>query len=229
MELSNVSAVRTSALVPIRPLPRTAVKRVLLALGCSITVIAAGNLLILGLHLWASAAADPSGRVALPGIHNFRVVDEKVWRGSRPSTVGYEALAEAGVTTIVDLRAESGLDVPVSRIQSLGMGFVRIPIRDGQTPNDSQVDRFLRVIRDAPGTVYVHCMAGVGRTGTMVAAYLVAMKDLSASAALQHNLSVGPPSLEQLAFVSEIDNPNVVVTGISRLLDAPRRLLTYIK
>jgi len=200
---------------------------VLMTVACTAVAVGVGNLGILGLHVWASSGASAPHEMA--GTHNFRMVDDKVWRGSRPSTAGYKALAKAGVTTIVDLRAEKNVSVPEGMLAARGVEIVRIPMRDGQAPTDQQVRSFLDAVRKAPGIVYVHCMAGVGRTGTMVAAYLVGMRDISPAAAWRHNLSVGPPSLEQMVFVSGIDEPNVFVTAISRVLDAPRRLLTYVK
>ncbi|WP_406215152.1 hypothetical protein [Streptomyces canus] len=44
--------------------------------------------------------------------------------------------------------------------------------------------------------MFVHCGAGVGRTGTMAAAYLV--KTGEQSSAVRRNLAVGPPSIEQI-------------------------------
>ncbi len=77
--------------------------------------------------------------------------------------------------------------------------------------------------------MFVHCGAGVGRTGAMVGAYLVNQGELSGSAALRRNLAVGPPSLEQIAFVAKMgdgspEKPGTLVTAVSRILDAPRRL-----
>lgn len=189
-----------------------------------------GNVAILGVHLWAQNTAQANARVETPaGIHNFQVVDGKLWRGSRPTPKGYRALAHAGVKTIVDLRAETGLKRPTEMLERRGVDLVQIPMRDGQAPSDAQVDRFLRVMRRSQGIVYVHCMAGVGRTGTMVGAYLVEIRDESAMEALRKNLSVGPPSLEQIAFVAgDIDEPNPVLTGVSRVLDGPRRIWSYL-
>ncbi len=49
------------------------------------------------------------------------------------------------------------------------------------------------------------------------------------TAALRHNLSVGPPSLEQIAFSVQTasgsyDRPGLGVTVLSRVLDGPRRI-----
>ena len=63
----------------------------------------------------------------------------------------------------------------------------------------------------------------------MVAAYVVATHELTSGQALRRNLAVGPPSLEQLAFVAslhdgDVDRPNPVLVAVSRTLDAPRRI-----
>jgi protein-tyrosine phosphatase len=188
-----------------------------------------GNLAIVGVHLWAHTTAEAETRVAAPnGIQNFQAVDDKVWRGGHPTKSGYEELVARGVETIVDLRAETGLKLPTELLERKGVDLVRIPIRDGQVPKETQVERFLRTVRRTDGRVYVHCMAGVGRTGTMVGAYLVEVKDEAAISALRKNLSVGPPSLEQIAYVAgEMDEPNPIVTGVSRVLDGPRRIWSY--
>ena len=195
-----------------------------------VTFLLVGNGLILGSHLVAMNASGDAAVSTPAGIRNFHAVDQTLWRGGRPNDTGYRELAARGVTTIVDLRAEEGLVVPEQMIADLGMDLVRIPLRDGQAPTDEQVATFLDAVRTSPGTVYVHCMAGVGRTGTMVAAYLVELRGVGTTEALTRNLAVGPPSLEQIAFVTgHIEPANPVVTAISRVLDGPRRLYHYVK
>ena len=189
-----------------------------------------GNAAILGASAWAKQTAG-SAAVEVPAdvaaIHNFEAVDARLWRGGAPGRADYEALAAAGVTTVVDLRAEHGLNVPTALLEDLGIELVAIPMRDGQAPTPGQVDRFLTAVAGSEGPVYVHCGAGVGRTGTMVAAYRV-RNGQSAVDAVRHNLAIGPPSLEQIAFAASlrgdsIQRTNPMVVAVSRTLDAPRR------
>lgn len=185
-------------------------------------LIAAGNLAIV--RRWRRErnrlhSEPPAG---VRGIENLHKVDERVWRGGAPSPEGYRTLAEAGVRTIVDLRAEEGTQPPAD----LGVDVVRFPVRDGQPPSPDQVDAIVETLRTAPAPLFVHCAAGVGRTGSAIAAYVVDRGGTTEDA-LRWLLGVGPPSLEQIAFVKGLAagerRPGRLVTAVSRILDAPRR------
>lgn len=190
----------------------------------AVIFLAVGNLAILGATLAARRTVPPVGQTAPEGVGNFRVVDDKVWRGAAPSKAGIEALAARGVRTFVDLRAEDDLVVDRVLFDRLGVTRIALPVRDGQTPTDEQLRRFFATVRDADGTVFVHCGAGVGRTGSVVGAYLQATGQAGAREALVRNLAVGPPSLEQIAYVGTGDRPASPLVAMSRVLDGPRRL-----
>lgn len=221
-----------TAVVMEAPTPLVTIRRrlrplVLKALGLITAFLLLPNLLVIGVHLVARRSA-PTPSVEVP-VKNFAQVDDRLWRGAAPDAEAYRALAANGVSTVIDLRAEDDLWVDDDLLSRLGVNRVALPMRDGQAPSRSLVERFLEIVEDSPGRVFVHCGAGVGRTGTMAAAYLVKSGQASPSEALRRNLSVGPPSLEQLAFSAGLDNglvqrPDSLVVALSRTLDAPRRI-----
>jgi protein-tyrosine phosphatase len=190
--------------------------------------IVAGNVLILGANVVARMSYDEIRVPDLPGIANLEGVDNHLWRGAAPNDKGYKALARHDVRTVVDLRSDDEFSADPQLLKKLNIDLVRIPLRDGQAPTTAEVRRFMRVVENTEHRVFVNCGAGVGRTGTMAAAYLVAGGKTGSMEALGRNLAVGPPSLEQVAFVAglnggEAEEPPAAITLMSRIIDGPRR------
>jgi protein-tyrosine phosphatase len=219
----------------VRPLPQRALRALAGILIAYLVLWAVGAGGILGLSFLARAETPaPAGTRTVQGLHNFQPVsnDGKLWRGAAPSPTGYRELAGMGFTTVVDLRAEDLSAKQLAEAGSAGLAYVRVAMRDGQTPTPHQVQQLMNVVRSAPGPVFVHCGAGVGRTGTMAAAYLVHTGEASSAQAVRRNLAVGPPSIEQIYYglnlsPSKAEQPPLPVVVVSRAVDAPRRIMSW--
>ena len=193
-----------------------------------VAFLVVGNGLILASTAYLQWRA-PGGAGADVAIDNFQQIDHRAYRGAAPGEQGLRDLAALGITTIVDLRAEADLEVDEALLAELGMTRHHLPARDGQLPTRAQAAQFLDIVDHADGPVFLHCGAGVGRTGAMTAFYLNATGQTEGTAAMRRILSVGPPSLEQLAFAVETDGgeyrrPSAAITALSRVLDGPRRI-----
>ena len=84
-----------------------------------------------------------------------------------------EELAARGVGALVNL---TNRDWPAEVLKEGGLAYLQLPVPDFRPPQPRQVDQFMKFCDEniAEGrAVVVHCVAGRGRTGTMVACYLV--------------------------------------------------------
>jgi protein tyrosine phosphatase len=124
----------------------------------------------------------------------------KLMRGSRlDNTKAYQMLKDAGFTAILDLRKER-CDAWFGSV-GVGLRTLWIPILDGDIPTDGQCQSFLRDMQESDGPIYMHCEAGVGRTGCMVALYRVKVQGWNAQDALKEAESFGTLIPIQTEFI----------------------------
>jgi protein tyrosine/serine phosphatase len=128
--------------------------------------------------IFAAPAAKSQTTQNPEGVKNFAPVTEMLYRGAQPSSTGFSALHQMGVGIVVNFRNEAQETSAEQReVESLGMKYVGIPWSGRDNPSDAQIVQFLDLVRNNPNTkIFVHCQRGADRTGTMVAAYRIAVQ-----------------------------------------------------
>lgn len=95
-----------------------------------------------------------------------------------------DLLKGVGVTVLISLTEKNFPQAPLGRH---GLRNLHLPIADRKAPTAAETDLLVSQMREMLNNgevLAVHCLAGLGRTGTILAAYLVKEKGLSAQVAL---------------------------------------------
>jgi atypical dual specificity phosphatase len=104
-------------------------------------------------------------------------------------------LRRSGVDVLISLSEDPP---PRKWINDAGLMNVHVPVPDMTPPTQQQIDMCIDTIRKAKNSgmgVTIHCLAGKGRTGTMLAAYFVA-NGTSATSAIAKVRELRPGSIE---------------------------------
>lgn len=129
----------------------------------------------------------------------FSWVDDYVAGSSRPMTLEQlKWIKEQEIEVIISLTENP---LPEEWVKGLGFRYFHLPIMDHSAPSPETlkriIDLMLKEIKEGK-KILVHCAAGLGRTGTVLAAYFIARKQLSAEEAMKLVRKLRPGSIESI-------------------------------
>jgi dual specificity MAP kinase phosphatase len=115
--------------------------------------------------LWRWVTGRPSYR--------FGWITPAILLGGQPAQNVWPHLIQRGVTAVINLREEYDY---FKGLTTLPLRYLYLPTLDNAAPSQAHLWQGVRFIEEElskGGKVYVHCWEGLGRSPTLVAAYLV--------------------------------------------------------
>ncbi len=127
----------------------------------------------------------------------FSWVDDTVAGFAFPWTEEhFHFLREQGIDVILSF-SNSPADQDLAKAYQ--MEVIHLPIIDMGIPSEETIDQFLDIVAKLKGKgkkIGVHCKYGMGRTGTMLAIYLIEFHQMRPKEALDKIRSLRPGSVE---------------------------------
>lgn len=157
-------------------------------------------------------ATGPRGFPPAEGISNFDKVNNSLYRGGQPNSLGIESLKRVGIKTIVNLRMTNDVRITEeAEALSNGIIYTNVPMRGLGRPTDKQVAKVLSIIETFPSPVFIHCEHGCDRTGTIIACYRIKHDQWTSKQALIEARQYGMSKWEfgMKSYVVDFEKPRV--------------------
>ena len=138
----------------------------------------------------------------------WNVLPNKLYGMPAPKKEDLQDLSQAGIKSIVCLLEDNS---NIENYNENGFKNLWLPVADNEAPSFEQVEKLIAFIDEQNqnnNPVAIHCQGGKGRTGTLIASYLIA-KGASFEEAMNKIDEKQPNAIKkdfQINFLKELSN-----------------------
>lgn len=119
-------------------------------------------------------------KVKLKGFNNLYKISDSIYRSEQPGKEEMKELEKFGIRTILNLRNYHN-----DKLEANGTTMTLERIRmNASEISQEQIFQAMKIIKNSPKPILIHCFHGSDRTGCMVASYRIIFQNWSKEAAI---------------------------------------------
>ena len=119
-------------------------------------------------------------KVDSTGLENLYQLNDSIFRSEQPDSIEFANLKRIGIKSILNIRTQQE-DMDISGKQDFNYYFVQMR---AEHIRDADIEKSLKIIKDAPKPILIHCKHGSDRTGTVIAMYRIVFENRTKAEAL---------------------------------------------
>ncbi len=123
------------------------------------------------------------------GLPNLFKVSPDLYRSAQPTKGGFKSAEALGIKTVISLR-QTELDTDLNSADGTNLNLIHVPLVTSKI-SDENIIEVMKILRDAPRPILIHCRHGADRTGLMSAMYRLIFQNWDKSCAKEELLNGG--------------------------------------
>ncbi len=127
--------------------------------------------------------------ITAEGLPNLFKVSPDIYRSAQPTKGGFKSAEALGIKTVVSLR-QSERDQALNSADGTSLNLIHVPLVTSRI-SDENIIEVMKILRDAPRPILIHCRHGADRTGLMSAMYRLIYQNWDKSCAKEELLNGG--------------------------------------
>lgn len=120
-------------------------------------------------------------RITVTGLENFYKLSDSVYRSEQPDNKEMKELEKMGIKTVLNLRNYHN-DNNEAKGTYLTLERIRMNAED---INYEKILAAMKIIKNSPKPILIHCLHGSDRTGCIVASYRIVFQNWTKEAAIK--------------------------------------------
>lgn len=153
----------------------------------------------------ANYAGSPAKKVQIGSLDNMYMLSDSVYRSEQPTANDFSEIYSYGIRSVLNLR-ESNTDDELIKGTALNLYKVQM---NAANLDEGKIIQAMKIIKNAPKPILIHCMHGSDRTGAVAAFYRIIVENWSKEDAIKemkygnfgfHSVFVNIPN-----FIEEAD------------------------